>query len=151
MLFARCDRGGERDAWAEYLQGLAAEHKSRLRSSRMGIDELLLSWATISHFGESAAPAAMFFYSRDRAGKHPERLRPTPTRQSAQSASRSDCRVRSRSRILGACQTKSCSSLPTSPRRLRDKTSALISPIALAAVQRIDASSWWNQTRLCSR
>jgi hypothetical protein len=86
MVFAGSDRGGERAAPAEYLQELVADHKSSTRVFAGSEESVAIispcastncccRATTISHFGGSAAPAAMFFYSKDRAGKHPERLR----------------------------------------------------------------------------
>ena len=72
-------------------------------------------------FGGAAPAAAVFFYSPDRAGIHPERhlagyagfSRPTPMLGSMRSTRRIDNRDRSRKRDAGPTREGSCSSLPT--------------------------------------
>jgi hypothetical protein len=155
MVFAGSDRGSERAAPAEYLQELVADHKSSTRVFA-GSEEsvaIISPWAstncccratTISHFGGSAAPAATFFYSRDRAGKHPERLRRRLRGIQHSLQPGATAGFDHRSRMLGACQTKAVRACRRHREGRATKTSALISPIAFMAVQTIDASSWWS-------
>jgi transposase len=102
-------------------------------------------------FGGPAPPAAVFYYSRDRAGKHPQRhlakyagilqadaysgynklyegdRRPGPIQEAA-------CWVHARRKFFVLAD------LATSARRkAQGKTAAVISPIAFDAVRRIDA------------
>ena len=76
-------------------------------------------------FGGEAPPAAVFFYSPDRASIHPEQhlagipgfFRPTPMLGLIGSTRRIESQDRSRKPDAGRMRDASCSSLPTSPRR----------------------------------
>jgi hypothetical protein len=74
-------------------------------------------------FGGHAPPAAVFFYSPDRASIHPEQpdipgsSRPTPMPGSMRSTSRIENQDPLRKPDAGRMRDASCSSLPTSPRR----------------------------------
>jgi len=76
-------------------------------------------------FGGADPPAAVYFYSPDRGGAHPEQhlagysgfFRPTPIADLARSTSRGEGRARSRKLHAGRMPDANCSSLPTSRRR----------------------------------
>ena len=78
-----------------------------------------------SPFGGADPPAALFFYSPDRAASIPSSIlldtagscRPTPMPGSISSTRRIESRDRSRKPDAGRTRDASCSSLPTSPRR----------------------------------
>ena len=103
-------------------------------------------------FGGPAPPAAMFYYSRDRGGEHPAgasgRLcrassRPTPMAATTSCTRPTASRGRSSRRRAGRMPAGRSSSLAdiaaNARRKAQGKTPALISPLALEAVRRIDA------------
>ena len=98
-------------------------------------------------FGGEAPPAAVFFYSPDRAGIHPEQhlagycgILQADAYAGFNALYAPDRKPgRSRKPDAGRMRDASCSSLPTSPRRRARASRRTISPIAFEAVQKFDA------------
>ena len=98
-------------------------------------------------FGGNAAPAAVFFYSPDRAGEHPERHLAGYCGILQADAYAGFNTVYRPERMPGPIIEAACWAharrkffeLADVTAKARNKTSALISPIAFEAVQRIDA------------
>ena len=99
-------------------------------------------------FGGPAPPAAMFYYSRDRAGEHPRRIWPTTpgfsrlTLTAATTSSTSPIASRGQSwkQLAGSMPSSVLADVAENARRkAQGKTPAPISPLALEAVRRIDA------------
>jgi transposase len=119
-----------------------------------GTTDIARSWVYVRDdrpFGGRAPPAAVFYYSRDRGGAHPQahlanyagilqadayggygklyeaNLRPGPITQAA-------CWSHARRKFFVLADLAS-----NAQRKVQSKTPAFVSPIALAAVRRIDA------------
>jgi transposase len=98
-------------------------------------------------FGGGAAPAAVFFYSRDRTGEHPERHLAGYCGILQADAYAGFNTVYKPERLPGPIIEAACWAharrkffeLADVAAKARNKTSALISPIAFEAVQKIDA------------